>query len=318
MSTGVGNYKTLKPWMRGPFELLRHAEEHRVKGTDFDRRMALISYDNAIEVSISTHLGLKPVQRRGVEYAGDKIQKWLHHFDTKIAFFFETFAPAEKPPAGATREEVIFYHDLRNELYHSGNGLVPEEYAVLGARVAAIWVFSVLFGITLADLERELPGVEQVPDVVAARRGTEIPIQKVNLSHTPTLPDGNEMADTARNIAKVLAPTEPGDAAKVDVLAASVWNDSDKVSGRTALLRAWTRLEALLRHRFPDVSGIQEAWRKARAEGVPKEFEAIFQRAHRVSVNLSHSLPTGLSHERMRELAGHVDGISRWIELTTK
>ena len=38
---------TLKPWVRGPFELIRHAEGHLKAGTDFDKRMALISFDNA-------------------------------------------------------------------------------------------------------------------------------------------------------------------------------------------------------------------------------------------------------------------------------
>jgi hypothetical protein len=40
----------LKPWAAGPFELIRHADGHLKAGSDFDKRMALISYDNAIEV----------------------------------------------------------------------------------------------------------------------------------------------------------------------------------------------------------------------------------------------------------------------------
>lgn len=39
-------------WVYGPFELLVHAELHYLAGKDFDRRMALISFDNAIEVAI--------------------------------------------------------------------------------------------------------------------------------------------------------------------------------------------------------------------------------------------------------------------------
>ena len=34
-------------------------------------------------------------------------------------------------PSAASKGNVIFYHDLRNEMYHSGNGLVPEEDFVL-------------------------------------------------------------------------------------------------------------------------------------------------------------------------------------------
>ena len=41
----------IPPWAKGPFELLRHAYEHLQKGDDNDRRIALIGFDNAIEVS---------------------------------------------------------------------------------------------------------------------------------------------------------------------------------------------------------------------------------------------------------------------------
>jgi len=41
---------------------------------------------------------------------------------------------------------VIWYHEPRNELYHAGNGLIPELSAVEGARDSARAVFTVLFG----------------------------------------------------------------------------------------------------------------------------------------------------------------------------
>jgi hypothetical protein len=50
----------LPPWADGPFELIVHAEMHLRKGEDFDRRIALISFDNSIEVSITTYLTLHP------------------------------------------------------------------------------------------------------------------------------------------------------------------------------------------------------------------------------------------------------------------
>ena len=47
----------IKPWAVGPFEMLYHAETHFLKGEDFDRRIALISFDNAIEVAITDRKG---------------------------------------------------------------------------------------------------------------------------------------------------------------------------------------------------------------------------------------------------------------------
>jgi hypothetical protein len=46
----------LKPWMHGPFELIRHADGHLREGDDTDRRIALIGFDNAIEVSIDVYV----------------------------------------------------------------------------------------------------------------------------------------------------------------------------------------------------------------------------------------------------------------------
>lgn len=54
---------SMAPWATGTFELLVHAEGHLRGGEDFDRRIALISFDNAIEVAITTYLTLHPIQR---------------------------------------------------------------------------------------------------------------------------------------------------------------------------------------------------------------------------------------------------------------
>ena len=65
----------LRPWAQGPFELIVHAEIHRRDGGDFDRRMALISFDNSIEISITTYLTLNPIQRKGALYKREDIDK---------------------------------------------------------------------------------------------------------------------------------------------------------------------------------------------------------------------------------------------------
>lgn len=49
----------LQPWLSRPFELLCHAELHYIGGSDYDRRLSLISFDNSIEISITTYLKLK-------------------------------------------------------------------------------------------------------------------------------------------------------------------------------------------------------------------------------------------------------------------
>jgi hypothetical protein len=40
------------PWSEGPKELLQHAVGHLAHDGDFDRRIAMISIDNAVELMI--------------------------------------------------------------------------------------------------------------------------------------------------------------------------------------------------------------------------------------------------------------------------
>ncbi|WP_372156945.1 hypothetical protein ACCP96_15415 [Xanthomonas campestris pv. fici] len=82
--------RQLKPWAYGPFELLLNAELHYRVGEDFDRRIAMVGFDNAIEVAITTYLGLHPMQRGNREYEREEIQKWLRSYHSKVDFFFKT------------------------------------------------------------------------------------------------------------------------------------------------------------------------------------------------------------------------------------
>ncbi|MBD2079879.1 hypothetical protein [Leptolyngbya sp. FACHB-17] len=161
----------LKPWAYGPFELIVHAEGHRKGGGDFDKRIALIGFDNSIEASITTFLQLHPSQRQGIQYSRQQIEKWLANYHTKLEFF-EDFILTLNEAIEITRDEIIWYHQLRNELYHSGNGMVPEERSINGIRKAALWVFSKLFN---ADAEILLKIEVPPPVPVNCNQREEIP-----------------------------------------------------------------------------------------------------------------------------------------------
>lgn len=143
----------LPPWARGPFELLVHAEGHLLGGDDFDRRIALISFDNTIEVAITTYLTLNPIQRGNRNYAKADIEKWLANYYAKLDFFEEELATR-----GITWEveksHIIWTHDHRNEQYHSGHKGTPEKRDLALIRKAALWVFSVLYDVS--DAEQQL------------------------------------------------------------------------------------------------------------------------------------------------------------------
>ena len=143
--------RPLSHWMRGPFELLRHAEGHLAVGSDFDRRMALISFDNAIEAAITAYLELDTKIRGGKSYGRDERANWGRNYHTKLEFL-ERLVSEKAQLLSSPIGDIIWFHTIRNELYHSGNGVVPEMYVVAGIRQAALEVFSVLFDVDAEQL----------------------------------------------------------------------------------------------------------------------------------------------------------------------
>ena len=140
----------IKPWAVGPFEMLYHAETHFLKGEDFDRRIALISFDNAIEVAITTYLALHPILRGQRQYQRTDIETWQRNYHTKLDFFYQEVGNRSLPEL-VEKADIIFYHQNRNDQYHNGGAGVPELHKLEGIRQAAIWIFSTLFDVTDTD-----------------------------------------------------------------------------------------------------------------------------------------------------------------------
>jgi hypothetical protein len=115
----------MKPWMEGPSELLEHAIDHLSHGSAFDLRIALISIDSAVELTIKTFLGL-PRRVRGTPGPWRRrLQEASNSFPDLIDLL-EEHAPEKID--GIELGEIEWYHRLRNTMYHDGNGItVPKE-----------------------------------------------------------------------------------------------------------------------------------------------------------------------------------------------
>jgi len=140
----------LPPRASGPFELLVHAEEHLRAGDDFDRRIALIGFDNAIEIAIAAYLSLTPIQRRNRCYPTEDVDKWMANYHTKLNFI-DCEISARKSTWEVDRTHILWCHDRRNEQYHGGHAGVPEKRDLDIVRRAALWIFSFLFDIEDAE-----------------------------------------------------------------------------------------------------------------------------------------------------------------------
>lgn len=145
--------KPLHPWAKGSFELLSHAEGHLINGDDFDRRIALISFDNAIEVAITTYLTLNPLYRGGRSYAKVDVEGWLTNYHSKLDFF-DTELTRRSLTWQVERDHITWCHEHRNEQYHGGRKGTPEMDVLHLIREAALWIFATLYEV--ADVEQRL------------------------------------------------------------------------------------------------------------------------------------------------------------------
>ena len=153
---------SLPPWANGPFELIVHAEIHLQSGDDFDRRISLISFDNAIEVAITTFLTLNPIQRGGLKYSSNDVDRWTKNYHTKLEFF-GTELSSRKLSWSVKKSHIIWAHEHRNEQYHGGLKGTPEMDVLRIARDAALWIFSVLYDLRDPEAALEKAVLEKAP-----------------------------------------------------------------------------------------------------------------------------------------------------------
>jgi hypothetical protein len=106
---------------------------------------------------VEAFVNLQPRQRGGLVIAHDEKEQVLRNYNEKIGFL-ERHQERTGLDLGVSLEHILWYHTLRNELYHSGNGMTPERQHVIGARDSALAIFRVLFS---ADLSEEIASADK-------------------------------------------------------------------------------------------------------------------------------------------------------------
>ena len=143
----TSNTEEIKPWAEGPLEILKHGIEHSKLDTDFDARIAMISIDNAVELMIKTYLGL-PNRITGLRLSRRKFEEISDNF-TLLLDKFEELAPDKI--LGIELGDLEWYHRLRNQLYHQGNGIIVEKRKVEAYTEIAKILFLNLFEVPVKD-----------------------------------------------------------------------------------------------------------------------------------------------------------------------
>ncbi|HSY49916.1 MAG TPA: hypothetical protein VLC46_13965 [Thermoanaerobaculia bacterium] len=139
------------PWASGPGEILKHGLDLLRRDTDTNRRLAMISIDNAVELMMKTYLGL-PKRVTALTISRKEYHDAAESFPALLDAL-EKYA-ADKI-VGVDLGAIEWYHRLRNELYHQGNGLTVERDKIeIYAEFANI-LFKNLFGYELAAAPSE-------------------------------------------------------------------------------------------------------------------------------------------------------------------
>ena len=131
------------PWIDGPSELLQHAIDHLALEGDFDRRLAMISIDNAVEIMVKTHLGL-PRRTRGCP---GPPRRELDQASESFPALLDLLNKYDADKiTDLSLDDIEWYHRIRNQLYHSGSGITVELDKVEAYLQIAIMLFENLFG----------------------------------------------------------------------------------------------------------------------------------------------------------------------------
>lgn len=154
--------ETQIPWASGPGEILRHGLDLLKRDNDTNRRLAMISIDNSVELMIKTFLGL-PKRVNGLTITRKEYQEISESFP-KLLDALEAHATDKLD--GIDLGVIEWYHRLRNELYHQGNGLTVERDKVVIYAELANLLFKNLFGQELVN--RATPQTELLGEFMEA------------------------------------------------------------------------------------------------------------------------------------------------------
>lgn len=134
-------------WISGPLELLEHAALHIKEGKEFDLRIALISIDNAVEISIKIYL---IINRRSIGLSRKDFNNAKNSFPFLLDLLWK-YAPDKTSESDL--DAIEYYHKIRNNLYHEPVGITTKEKIVELYFTLAKNLITKLFDIREEDYE---------------------------------------------------------------------------------------------------------------------------------------------------------------------
>jgi len=135
--------------MEGSLELLNHAIGHLELDSGFDNRIAMISVDVAVESMMKSYL-FAPTSVRGTKHVSrEEYQKITKTFHTLLDGL--TSHVSNKKQYLEQISEIEWFHNTRNELYHSGIDITVDKSKVETYLEIAKSLFLNLFHVKIED-----------------------------------------------------------------------------------------------------------------------------------------------------------------------
>lgn len=160
--------KTLHPWQQVPSELITYAVEHMHKGGDFNQRIAFLLLDIGVETLLKTFLTL-PDEITGVKIPFDKRKESASRGFHNLIKAIKEAAPDKVKNIDLSH--IQFYHDIRNNLYHQGNGITISAELVSG--------YSEISTVLLRELlEIDIISTLKKPEIKAAQKEAQEKLEK--------------------------------------------------------------------------------------------------------------------------------------------
>jgi hypothetical protein len=107
----------------------------------------MVSIDNAVELSVKTYLGLPKRARTGSGPGRKELEDASESFPSLLDLLQKY---ASDRLVGVSLDDIEWYHRIRNQLYHSGNGITVEKSKVETYLELASSLFQSLFDCTPA------------------------------------------------------------------------------------------------------------------------------------------------------------------------
>lgn len=137
------------PWQNGPYEIIQYVLKEIKQDSDVNKRIAYLLLDYGVETILKTYLELPN------DIIGDKVSYSKRKETVTKGSFHEVIKCVEQSASdllvGIEMSHFQYFHEIRNKLYHDGNGITITNEQVKSYANKALELMEILLGIQISN-----------------------------------------------------------------------------------------------------------------------------------------------------------------------